>query len=1455
MAQQNLGISQINSIIANEANELFQLEKDYSGPYQKCVENNWGNICCSITQGATRMYCSQFTFRLALNRPSEYQQKVDFWPSKASYHPAMIEYVRGVLMNFYGRKRTAIFVNFSPSLIVLDKQGETHFIYASRSNFSCLDVGYLIHSNESLNHFCDNILGPYDLENYLIEGLEKLDLCYEGQCLPISVSFHATLCKSRIYGTLKSSETGISTQNCCKSSTRSSNELNFNCLWRALSCVLEVKGGTIERRTQKNKGRGRPNNLIAKRLKCLFLEWYKRQEKKEYGHPVLSQGFDERFLFMLEDFLKHNIVIFSKRILNAKKISFFGIKTSSLRKTRILKVEHCSGRSFPGKDIQLLSDGRNHIRCIYDAQIYSKKLVCRLCNQAYGRMHRFKRHNCEKRNKYKENCLFSWPCSSDLMMEKLLGNGLQVVNRNGPTMEEKAPSGPRQKILKCFEPQKPLGVIETTGATQPPKTRWLTKAEDCRVYSEKGLNWKKEEKEQSNAHEPLKPMESLESLESPRPMCYEAPVLLSGKSRDFHEPLTRPSRDPHETLTRPSRNCEDTVTRLSLNSQYWEFDWDLKHGHIYINVEPGDLYSVSVNVDLIDGEKKLIVTEKFFMVEHISDYLIKFLPKVATSILVERLKKNVKFLSSLEILLNEAKVESERCEFKFDNICLRYQDLCKLKNDIVDYLSFFTVYIQCSLDSNIMDKVMMEILKQLCPFIEKKTDPKFILRYSKQKLSMVGCQGFPIRFINLNSFSAAFENNKVVESSVTDLDKTIELFKNDLGINITGLSSASGIGQRLIGNFLSMRDNSMFYSPPKNLSILFEDCVKYGLLASWPGGQLIHQDGEYKSAISFDVNKFYSRILLGEDADIWHMGFPLEFCKENNGLLKCKPNRMRKTFANLLFLLMDYCLEGEIRSSYHGRELRFGNFPIDGVLFHENKKPVLLSFDGCLWHACKEIHHFSDFNIDLIDPSHRSSCIVCKNSIVKDPCGGHLKPPLFRLKHGETFLSKHKIKKSMTYEQVNYDSSQKKLKISESCGLKHIIIKECEILGLYFGPVKNFFNFYGLNVKKEYENKPFFELFHEISEKKFPMTAYKNLTEKKLIKSISDGYCNGYVVCSAVCGKITQKVLGINKPFFYRDENGVAETSFSVKEKVVSCVLLKELLNQQVLSDFEVFNITKLFEYSKFKNPLRNMKYRVFDSLEKNEQFKSYTGLLKASLNSAIGVLGINVQKYPNSVICSGADIDGLASMKNFVAGQKLNDDYSILHFKNEKQILNLTHIHNSLISYGKVVMIRILIEFDYFYGHLFGLKNFRTNTDGWVACSKLSQSFENLTCLNPNSNVLDIYLRKGMTLSDVKKYLDFKKRHFVNLGICNFHEEKYIDCIYKGIKFDMMDCCLAHKNDCLYPVKIEIVSNLGAIVSTNKLILINNMNGQEMKKCGGLPDSRLNLTNYSLSDLANLFH
>ena len=410
---------QINAIMRDEANVNIVLPRDYCSTIHPTLRNNYHNVKSALVFAPGR-YTSEFAVRIANLRPAEFAARKDYWPSKFEEHKNFLRLVKSILITQFANTRTCVHINFSISLIILDDEDPFNqsgtFLWSSRSNNACLDSAYSIESVSSLNHFVDNVVSQFSIENYLLKKLETLEEKYTGLLVPITVNFYITLNTGTIFGASEqcTRHQSLSDNNCDNSDVCNSGN---NCVWRALSAVVTLDSEQWP--VMRNGVRKRTNQPIAQKLKARFLQWYEHNYKHDYFvEPVSSSGYDSRLFHVLEQFLGMGIVLVEQVKLVRKKVGFYGlVDTTNL--ARCLKVRFASKKRGPNT-IFLASDGKCHIRSVTNLPTFAYKYICSTCSKRYRHAHELKKHKCSQ-VKFRESRLHKWNYSLSFGIEETFG--------------------------------------------------------------------------------------------------------------------------------------------------------------------------------------------------------------------------------------------------------------------------------------------------------------------------------------------------------------------------------------------------------------------------------------------------------------------------------------------------------------------------------------------------------------------------------------------------------------------------------------------------------------------------------------------------------------------------------------------------------------------------------------------------------------------------------------------------------------------------------------------------------------------------------------------------------------------------------------------------------------------------------------------------------------------------
>ena len=211
------------------------------------------------------------------------------------------------------------------------------------------------------------------------------------------------------------------------------------------------------------------------------------------------------------------------------------------------------------------------------------------------------------------------------------------------------------------------------------------------------------------------------------------------------------------------------------------------------------------------------------------------------------------------------------------------------------------------------------------------------------------------------------------------------------------------------------------------------------------------------------------------------------------------------------------------------------------------------------------------------------------------------------------------------------------------------------------------------------------------------------------------------MVVSASFGPISRENLGVVAPFWFKESDQEASVaSFAITEKVLSCAFLKSMLeNYELLPDFKVETIFKLFEYSlptpgeppPFETTMKKVLQVMKDCGKADTQFVQIT---KDSLNSFVGNLNFQISNYNRSLIASSDDLMSFNQLKNLVSGERVTDHHVLLHFKNPGRIKNAGHVSYDVILQGRTLMLNFLFKVH----SLTTLQCVRSNTDNFVLAS-----------------------------------------------------------------------------------------------------------------------------------------
>ena len=840
--------------------------------------------------------------------------------------------------------------------------------------------------------------------------------------------------------------------------------------------------------------------------------------------------------------------------------------------------------------------------------------------------------------------------------------------------------------------------------------------------------------------------------------------------------------------------------------------------------------AIDVKLQWVTGRHIHGVRECFRNTDDASAYLFELIPHYGCEILGRRMLHHTELMAGLETELNQCARASD-LQFVKDERVLHYENLLRIKREMLKYWSRINCFIQCESDEiGLGEDLMMSLLSKLC----NNDDSSVSIKNNNGKIYSVERTKYPVIFKWLTLLSPVF----LRPVSPEHLRHLIRSFKNDFKLDLLSITTISQLGRQMMTAELSRRDAMTLFSPSRELHSYIDRATKFGLLGATP--TVIHEDSDYKAAISLDVSKFYTYLL---QKTYVYYGKSVEYVPNKNGTFTCNANRKRATFANLLLLTLDHVLEGEIYTANGGTEARL-DLPVDGVLFTGGVNYVL-SYEGCLFHCTcltKPCHQAKP------DRNHELTCLACKNHKLTH----YLKPCLYKLKAGETMKSAHPIKKTLTYEKVSEKSKNNFERVKTACDGRYslICIKECDIVQYYYSPLSDLTSHFALPLDKKFEKVILKDAMELVTRNYFPMMqkVARGLNMATVLKAIREDELAGFVVVTLSIGPAGMTQLGQMRPFaFKNDIDGRSVNSYHVNEEIISTEYLKFILSR--ISEVTVQQIHKIFEYSKPQYCLyAKMAAKAESIMNERQDEKQYVQLIKTAVNGSIGSLSFSPTKYNKTIVSDCRKMLSVTKLKSLIKSTPINDDFGLFIFKNRSSICNLSHQNYQIILMGKQLLIDFVLSLKTFLA----IEVKRENTDGIVLCAKVALPHDILSEKNAQALCFDSLLWPTLTNDDLRAYFAFKRAHFVNLGVCPSHEHLYLTSLFKKIPFKQGNCCVNYENkpSCM-TVKIELLCNKGLIVSCNKLAIFNTNIDNSIIKCSGVTDGRLfDSVNYSYDEL-----
>ena len=865
---------------------------------------------------------------------------------------------------------------------------------------------------------------------------------------------------------------------------------------------------------------------------------------------------------------------------------------------------------------------------------------------------------------------------------------------------------------------------------------------------------------------------------------------------------------------------------------------DTKYTHCLINVEKDSSVSLTMQIDL-KGTDQMLMSRRFESLGDCASFIIKFLAKCAIWVLGERLVLHFDSLQKIETALSSY----ENCDPEaIDRSKLKHLQM--VKTEIVKYLSKYDIYLSVGQeDPKIVSNFMFGLLSKLSDDRECET---IHVKFDQNVLQYVAVDQFPLNFILLNKFGATFQGNRATPDMFAHFKDTVSLFKSEFGLNIVGQRNLTQIGRHLMASTLDEGRRNALFSPPLAFSHeIHETFVSYGVLNAKKS--ICHDQGFMKGAMNVDFEKFYGHLVLKKNANWMLVGLPHIYVRKGTTYVT-KRSRKRHTFSNMILGVIEFCCDALFSISHlNGQEkMRYGML-FDAILKIEGNE-VFYEADGCIWHSCPKICHSSEANVMK---GHKLHCDACKTEEMVGDGSAHLKflkPRLWKMKTNEQRDSVHALKKNVTYDEDYKNTLEKAALMYKRSGKRIVSVSECHVLRFWHKSTGAFMDSLKLPCKFDCRDIQLSTLVEQITMQNFPLLRYGALTHDKVITAIKHGDLNGFVKCTTVAGDKTRHNLGVLKPFFYK-KDGISQTSYDVEDKIVSTLILREMLTNGLTSDFSITAITEIIEYRvSASNPFHALEEPVFNAFKNYKPCTGFIQILKGSLNSAIGAFGISGHKHKNSYLMNENDIKCIQDLHNLSHGTQVNAEKRLFHFASSSRICNLKQLHMAMISNGISIFMNFFLTWNfYFLGEAV-----RFNTDGFLTMFNRGFTPETLCSSALTSVLLDHHLKVTMNTEEANRYFKWKKKFFIALGVCLEHEKEYLYTLVNGEMFKQRTCCINYMSNGLdFPVKLEFIGNVSVVTSVNKLSVFNSYKNEYFIKCSGSTDEFLsNIHMYSYDQL-----
>ena len=863
---------------------------------------------------------------------------------------------------------------------------------------------------------------------------------------------------------------------------------------------------------------------------------------------------------------------------------------------------------------------------------------------------------------------------------------------------------------------------------------------------------------------------------------------------------------------------------------------------------------IEMQVNLNNDTNHTSMTYSFKEMEKCVQFLINFLKTSAQYFLSERLMNNAETIRILDLIVKTEKPNPIMIGRHGDIV--RYQSILKVRSGFMEYLS----YIKCYVSSNHCDTLLLEKVMNciLLHYTTQHPKSEIETRNLKGKLGVISVKKtglIEIQALNYHA-SVLIPSENVALNGNHRLRQVMNGFQEEFKIDMTNCSSPADLGLKIISSCLRETQKQMFLSPYKDLCQDMKNMVRYGIFTKSSG--VIHKDGNWKTAVMMDFNKFYVSII--SSIKPW-IGVCIKYEKQSNEKFTCNANRKRSTLSNLFFMYMSRVVENgtDIHfSGSHGYEQRQGvqSRPVDAVMVNQSSEVTYLQFLGCFWHIHGDIDdaidkeaHVCHQGPDTQPRDHSKKCDLCKNA--QQSSHNLVKPSLFRFRVGENMNSRHRVRKHLSYREM-YEKEEEYEKSNISSN-KFIRIRECRILRFFNRKAVDFFDSIGVKIRKECEHILLGKAFYEIVKNAFPLTKFLGkLGESTLIHLIKLKKVSGYVRCSVEIGEEGKNFLQPIRPLSYKDSKNNVVRGYEMYDELVSTNFLSVLLREEKLH-VKVFNVKYFYEYSENCGKLfSGLKTKVMTALSNQSLNIEFCKYLKVCMNAGIGLFGVQSKYYARSVLVDENDLLSLSDMVGFKGMTPISDNYSFMHFNGRNNQFNLCHLHCQIINEGASILLSLV----------FKLKSFlcvsilSTNCDSVLIVSDKAVSPK---CLE-NSNsclAIDSFLHEGLSHDELNLYIDWKFEIFAETSVCLNHKREYCDALLNKYDFILQDCCKHFKNTNVgkFSLNIEIVANCGVVTSPLQMVLYNSCTNDKISKKTGQPNFVVNtdLTKMSFDELKHL--